>query len=78
MLGVSVEQASLGRPPRRWRTRGGCCALALEVGEDLLDHYRLFDAGDDLDWAAAALAGPDVDVEDPLQALCLRLMAARR
>jgi len=27
------------------------------VGEDLLDHHRVFDAGDDLDGAAAALAG---------------------
>jgi hypothetical protein len=48
------------------------------VGEDLLDQHRSFDAGDDLDGAAAAVAGLDVDVEYALQALRLRLMVARR
>ena len=38
-----------------------------EVGEDLLDHHRLFDAGDDLDVAAAAVADLYVDVENSLQ-----------
>ena len=52
--------------------------LMLQVVEDLLDDQRIFDAGDDLDGAAAALAGLDVDVEHTLQALRLRLMAARR
>jgi hypothetical protein len=31
--------------------------------EDLLDHRRIFDAGDDLDSAAAFPAGLDVNVE---------------
>ena len=48
------------------------------MGEDLLDHQRVFDAGDDLDAAAASLTGLDVDVEYPLQAQRLKLMAARR
>jgi len=39
---------------------------------------RIFDASDDLDGTAAAFADLDVDVEHPLQALRLRLMAARR
>jgi hypothetical protein len=39
------------------------------VGEDLLDHHRIFDAGNDLDVTAAALAGLDVNVEDTFQAL---------
>jgi len=38
------------------------CVFALEVSEDLLDHRRIFDAGDDLDVTAAVLAGLDVDV----------------
>jgi hypothetical protein len=48
------------------------------VPEDLLDHHRIVDAGDDLNLAAAALAGLDVDIEHPLQASRLKLMAARR
>ena len=54
------------------------CVFALEVSEDLLDHRRFFDAGDDLDVTAAVLAGLDVDVENALQTLRLRLIAARR
>jgi len=47
-----------GRRPTRWQTRGiGCCVFAVQVGEDLLEHDRIFDAGDDLDVAAAGLAG---------------------
>lgn len=52
--------------------------LFLQVGEDLLDHHRIFDAGDDLDDAAAFTAGLDVDVEHPLGSLRLRLIDARR
>jgi hypothetical protein len=52
--------------------------FALEVGQNLLNHQRIFDAGDDLDVVAAGLAGLDVDVEYALEALRLRLMAARR
>ena len=37
--------------------------FALEVAEDLLDHHRIFDAGDDLDVATAAVVGLDVDIE---------------
>ena len=43
---------------------------ALEVREDLLNHNQIFDACDDLDVAAAALA--DFDIEHTLQALCSR------
>ena len=56
----------------------GCCVFALEVPEYLLDYHRIFDAGDDLDGTAAVRAGLDVDVENALQALRLRLIAARR
>ena len=49
--------------------RDGCCAFALEVREDLLNHERIFDAGDDLNAAATAVAGFDVDLEYALQAL---------
>ena len=53
-----------GWTPRRRRTHGGCCVFALEVSEDLLNHRRFLDAGDDLDGTAAVLAGLDVDVTD--------------
>ncbi len=34
----------------------------LQVIKDLLDHYRVFNAGDDFHGAAAAAAGLDVDI----------------
>ena len=37
--------------------------------EYLPDHYRIFNASDDLDGAAALLADRDIDVEHPLEAL---------
>jgi len=46
-----------------------CYVFALEVPEDLINYHWIFDASDDLDVAAAALAGLDVDVENTLQAL---------
>ena len=36
--------------------------FAVQMGENLLDNHRVFDAGDDLDVAAAA-ASLDLDVE---------------
>ena len=55
-----------------------CCVFAFEVPEDLSNYHWIFDAGDDLDVPAAVLAGLDVDVENALQTLRLRLIAARR
>jgi hypothetical protein len=46
----------------RRRKHSSGCVFAFEVSEDLLDHRRFFDAGDDLDVTAAVLAGLDVDV----------------
>jgi len=46
-----------------------CCVFALKVPQDLFDHHRLFNAGGDLNVAAAVLAGLDVDIEYALQAL---------
>ncbi len=46
-----------------------CCVFALEVPEDLINYHWIFDAGDDLDVAAAVLAGLDVDVENALEPL---------
>jgi len=40
------------------------------VGENLLDHRRVFDAGNDLHRPAAPITSFDVDLEDTLQALC--------
>ena len=51
---------------------------SIQMVEDLSDHPRVFDAGDDPDGASACPAGLDVDPEYALQTLDLRLMAARR
>lgn len=40
------------------------------MAEDLADHDGIFDAGNDFHGAATGLAGFDVDVEGPLEALC--------
>ncbi len=42
----------------------------LQVIEDLLDHHRVFDAGDDFHGTAAGAAGLDVDIEYTLEPLC--------
>jgi hypothetical protein len=34
-----------------------------EMSEDFLDHYRIFDARDDLDGTTTVLAGQDVDLD---------------
>lgn len=46
--------------------------------QNLLDHHRIFNAGDHLHRAIARLAGRDVNLEYPLQSLRLRLIAARQ
>ena len=38
-------------------------ALLLQMGEDLVDHCRILDAGNHIDSAAAGTAGFDVDIE---------------
>ena len=47
----------------------GFC-LVLQVIEDLLDHYRIFNTGNHLHGATADTAGLDVDVEYTFEALC--------
>jgi hypothetical protein len=42
----------------------------LQVTEDLLDHYRIFNTGNHLHGAAADTAGLDVDFEYTFEALC--------
>ena len=42
----------------------------LQVIEDLLDHHRVFDAGDDFDGAAAFTTSLDIDIEDTFEPLC--------
>ena len=48
------------------RLRGG---FVVKVGEDLLDHHRVFDAGNDSERTGTFPAGLDVDVENALQSL---------
>jgi len=48
------------------------------VGEDLPDHRRVFDTGDDAHGPATGWAARDLDAEDPFEALRLRRIEARR
>ena len=49
---------------------GGCgCLASTNVLEDRGDDIRIFDAGDDAQFATALGAGLDVDGEDAFQAL---------
>ncbi len=60
--------------PRWWhqqqRWRGSLVFLVTQMGQYLVDDGLVFDAGDDLDGAAAASAGLHVDVENTLEPLC--------
>jgi hypothetical protein len=49
-----------GEGSERWRRGFG---LPREMGEDFLDHYRIFDARDDLDGTTTVLAGQGVDLD---------------
>ena len=61
---VSGEQARLWRPSAGRQSRGFYRrALLVEVGEDLIDHHWVLDAGNDSDGATAGPAGVDVDVD---------------
>jgi hypothetical protein len=66
----SVEETGL-----RWRTvlwtqsRPGGGRLAIQVGQDSLNHRRIFNASNDFDLPGAALTGLDIDVEYSLQSL---------
>ena len=46
---------------------GSECAFRIEVGEDLLDHLGVLDAGDDPQRPATGRASLDVDTENPLE-----------
>ena len=60
----SVEESGL----RRWRTalwtqsRPGGGRLAIQVGQDYLNHRRIFNASNDLELTGAALAGFNIDI----------------
>ena len=59
----SLEQGGLRRCPAvGQRCLSGRCAH-IQVGEGLVDHCRIVDAGDHFDGAAAGTAGLDVDIE---------------
>jgi|GEM_PF-1761727 hypothetical protein len=82
----SVEQTRLGRRPAT-RPSGSFRrgAFLIEVGEDLLDHHRIVNAGDDPHRPAAFPAGLDVDIEHPLETSppgayfwCAQLIDTRR
>jgi len=76
-----IEQPPLGRRPA-WRPpRGfggfGLTPFPIQVGEDLLDHHRVLDAGEDSHCPAAGRAGRDIDAKDPLETFA-QVIAARR
>ena len=82
----SVEQTRLGRRPAP-RLPGSFRRgiFLIEVGENLLDHHRIVDAGDDPHRPAAFTAGLDVDIEHPLETSppgayfwCAQFIDARR
>lgn len=65
-----VKQSRLGRRPALWQL--GLPIRRLFRGEkfqNLPDHDRIFDAGNDPDRPLALLAGFNVDIEHPFQAL---------
>ena len=64
----SVEQPGLWRHTalRQHHLIGRGC-FAIQVGQDSLDHRRIFNAGDDPDLTTAPIAG--LDVEHPLESL---------
>jgi hypothetical protein len=72
----SAEQTGRRRPPFRQQARFLRGILAIKVSQNLLDHRRGFDAGDDLHRPAAYTAGLDVNAEYALQALCPSLESA--
>ena len=45
------------------------------MGQYLRDDHRIFNAGNHLGGATAFTAGLDVDIEHPLEAVCLSLSA---
>ena len=67
--GIDPTFSSAGGWGRAWRMgRGAHGRAALEMREDLLDHHRVLDAGDDLHCATTPLTPLDVDLEHALEA----------
>jgi len=65
-----VEQRQLWRRTARRTLQGlWLSRFRIQVSEDLLNHRRAFNATNDPHRPAAGRAGPDVDTEDPLEAL---------
>jgi hypothetical protein len=75
----SVEQPRL----LRWRTvlrdqgHPGGGNFAIQMGQDSLDHRRIFNAGNDLDLNGAPLADLNIDVAPPLSR-CIQVIDAWR
>ena len=71
---AATVAAPAGRQPNGW----GLDGFRIQVDEDLLDHCRVPNAGDDPHCPAAGRARLDVNAGDPFQVLRLRLIAPRR
>ena len=66
----SVEESRLRRPTIFWkqsRPDGG--RFVVQVGQNSLDHRRVFNAGNDLDLPGAPLTGLNIDIKYPLEPL---------
>jgi hypothetical protein len=66
---ASAEQTDRRRPALWQPTRPLSGFLLIEVIEYLLNHHRVFDAGNDLHGPAAGRTGLNVDAKDAFQAL---------
>jgi hypothetical protein len=55
-----------------YRDGRNCLGVQLQMGEYLLNHFGIFDAGNDLHDTAAVLAGGDMDIEYPFEPLSPR------
>ena len=82
---MSAKQIRRWRPACRPQTRWIRGVLSLQMGENLLDNRRIFDAGNDPHRPTAGTEGFNVDVEHPFQASppgayfwCAQVIDARR
>ena len=70
---TQVIRESVEQPGLWWRTtlrqyhRIGRGCFAIQMGQDSLDHRRIFNAGNNLNLPRTTLAGLDIDIEHPLE-----------
>jgi hypothetical protein len=70
---LALQRRSAGRRDRGCR----CWRLRVQVGEDLLNHYWVFDTGDDAHGHATRVAALEVVIHGDMAIIC-RIEAANR